>query len=255
MLDAGQSHANVSRLYNIDETMLSKWKKDRTHIEEAVSRGFGSALKIQPLKKYKELFGQAFEMYVNAREMYSAVTIQCLRNWCVAKSPEFAALAKKKQYESLSTFKKHFGLATRKRTGVTQLLPQNYEARVREFDDRLRRAWKEKNPEKIIVMDETSVLWNPVATYTLENAGARRVVIKCDNEKKASTALLWGFVEIECKDDQPVVTRCEHGNPLLIFKGQEERWLKPRQGSIFNKMISRFVQERARTGGTTRAFF
>jgi hypothetical protein len=120
----GMSRNTVAEKYNIDPTLLSKWKKERSCIEDAVARGFGNKFKIAPLRVYKDVFEKAFEVYSKARAMYAGVSIQYIRSFCVAHNEQFARLKKKTQFEELQTFRQHYNLASRKRTGVTQLLPK-----------------------------------------------------------------------------------------------------------------------------------
>ena len=118
----------VERSKNVPHGTLTTWAKKRKEIETAVARGLGDLVKIQPLAVYKALFEELYDAYVGAREMFFAVTVQWARSWCCAKNEEFAKLPIKRQYENLQTFKRHYNLSVRRRSGLTQFLPMNSKA-------------------------------------------------------------------------------------------------------------------------------
>jgi hypothetical protein len=72
----------------------------------------------------------------------------------------------------------------------------------------------------MVVLDETSVLWNPLSRYTLEEKGAKRVIVKVDDKKKAPTALLWGCAKLTYDEEgKPIISEVAQGDPFVILKG------------------------------------
>ena len=211
-----RGRAYVQAHFNIPPSVLSEWSSDRPRIEQYVLRGFGDYSAVQPLKKYKALFEEAHRMYLAARDLYAGVSMASVRSFCCSQSEDFRKLLPKKQYESLAVFKQHYGLSVRRVTGLTQLLPQNADARVAQFHLMLHNAYRESQPEQLILLDETAVWWNPSAATTLAPRGAKRVVIHADDEKKMSTALLWASCSVTSSGDIESPT---FGKPLVIFKG------------------------------------
>ena len=106
--------AYVERTKHVPHGTLSAWNKSRKEIEQAVARGLGHQVKIQPLAVYKVMFAELYDAYVAAREMFFAVTLQWARGWCCAKSVQFSNLPVKRQYDNLQTFKRHFNLSVRR---------------------------------------------------------------------------------------------------------------------------------------------
>jgi hypothetical protein len=152
--------------------------------------------------------------------MFYGVSIQYLRAFCDAESKEFQELSRVSQYKALGRFKNHFNLALRRRSGVTRFLPQDSDMRINEFYKKLRTSFKEEKPNKIVVLDETAVFWNPITQTTLEHKGAKSVKIIADDEKKMATALLWGSMEVTYASNGDLrIGNYEHGRPLVIFKG------------------------------------
>jgi transposase-like protein len=210
----------VSETHNIPPATLKRWRSQRVTIEQVIARGLGHCQKVEPLRTYKQVFEKAFEMVVAVREMYLGVSMQFLRAFCASENRHFRALSRKKQYKNLATFKRHFNLSLRRRTGVTHLLPKDSNQRIENFYAELRSSFKEARPRRIVVLDETAVLWNPISQTTLEHRGSKNIKIIADDEKKMSTALLWGFMDIsfDAKGDPQVEKVC-HGKPLVVFKG------------------------------------
>ena len=72
----------------------------------------------------------------------------------------------------------------------------------------------------LIVLDETSVLWNPILRKTLAQRGARTVKAVSPNDKLKSTVLLSGEVVLDWgKDGSYDVVSVRHYTPFMVFKG------------------------------------
>ena len=141
-----------------------------------------------------------------------------IRCYCCSKSADFKALPLKHQYERLREFKRHFGLSVRRVSGLTQLLPANAEEA---FLDMLRREYCRSPPQRVILLDETGVLWNPAAPTTLEKTGAKKVAVKVAYEKRQSTALLWASCDLRVQGEELIMENFYFGPPVVVFKGTE----------------------------------
>ena len=201
----------------------ASWMANYEDIKKAVQRGFGTLTKLMPLVKYKELFEQAYKYYCTAREMFSAVPMYHIRLYCMQNSEEFSKLKVKDQYFRIGEFEMHYGLSARRRTGLTQLLPSNFqerhEAHFRVVENSLK---DECFPEFIILLDETGVLWNPAPTTTLAPKGSKCVPIRIKYEKKQSTCLLWVSECIKRNEKGYEIFNAKYENPYIIFEGKKE---------------------------------
>ena len=234
----GTSVSYVASSKKINPTTLYHWRAPemRKEVERAVCTGRGNAVKLHPLLKYGELFEALYQMYLVAREMLLGVPISLARLWCCGQNESFAKLPQKAQYESLSVFKTHFGLSLRRTTGLTQLIPKDHEERVKTFYVKLRAQFCKIKPTNIVVMDETSVLWNPASDTTLATLGAKHVTIRCEDEKKASTALLCAKVSVKWTDNEFEVISATHAAPFIIFKGMPGATVYKQANEYANKV-------------------
>jgi hypothetical protein len=139
--------------------------------------------------------------------------------WMARLSEEFASKSLRRQYEWLACWRKHFALSTRRRSGVTQLLPLNFEERCREHFALIASQLAKCKPKVIVFGDETAALWNPAAVMTVAPRGAKSVAVRVENEKKMSTVLLWATAKIYWQPDGTYKMKVQHGKPLVIFKG------------------------------------
>jgi hypothetical protein len=207
--------------FEVGERQLRKWRRQRTEIARAIRRGFGKHEKIRPLTKFGAVFDKAFDLYKKGREMLFAVTPLMIREYCMANDASFNTASLSSQRRALRRFKKHFGLSSRRPTGVTQILPTDAEARIEKYHHILGEEFSRRKPQKVCIGDETSVLWHAASPCTLAETGTKILKLAVKDEKKCSTAWLWGIADISYDPTQDgVKVSFAHGQPLVIFKGQ-----------------------------------
>ena len=199
---------------------MRSWLSEEWHIRDQVFYGRGSQRKFRKLTKYKELFEDLYMEYVRQRDFMHGMCIESARLFCALRSDEFAALSFARQYENLRTFKRHFGLCIRRTTSTAQFLPIDADIEVREFIRLLRRAFDWKRPERIIVLDETSIQWYKPLTNTLAEIGTQSIKAISPNDRLASTGLLVGECKLEWRRgvQEPTLYDVKHHSPWVIFK-------------------------------------
>jgi hypothetical protein len=198
----------------IPPSTVESWMEGRIEIEHACECGHGDSRRLQPLRKYRELFERAFDVYLQARDILLAVNTATLREYCAAKNDDFRSLSLRSQQKEMKVFKQHFGLTLRRRTGICQLVPQDSDQRVADYHRLLGSLHRASKFTHVVVCDETSVLRNPSSNTTLARRGEKHVTVRVRDEKSSATVLLAAVHSIN--DDKTSLIR-----PQVIFVGSE----------------------------------
>ena len=215
-----QSLTAVATNNNLDKSVLSRWVEDAPNVIAMASAGRGREKKKRPLTKNAEIAKTAYMHYKIYREMLTAITPQNLIRWLTRKYPEdFGSKSEAYKHKFIRTWRRHNCLSIRRKSSLTQLVPAKLKLYEGQFFTMLRSSYEKKRPKHIVFLDETAVLWNPVGNITIEQRGSQSVPIRAENEKKSSTALLWGTADIQYRDDFPSQIRSQHQKPWIIFSG------------------------------------
>ncbi len=78
----------------------------------------------------------------------------------------------------------------RRLSGTHQLLPGDYFARVDDYYNKLRKMYTKHPYRRVIVADETFVLFEAAGSTTLEVRGTQKVAVTVQDEKGGVTAHL-----------------------------------------------------------------
>jgi len=186
----------AAKKFGIARSSLQLLFKQRQHLDQACARGQGGQYKIMPPTRYAELYEAAYKYVVAARECLHGVSTRMVRLFCIGANAAFAKLDEKSQCECLAVWRRHYGLSIRRVTGKPQILPRDAEVRVKEFAERLTAAKNTHPPARIVVCDETSVIWYAVGKTTIDFRGAKEVKVLSENDKLATTALLGAIVSV-----------------------------------------------------------
>ena len=202
----------AARAMKVDDRTVRGWTAVADSIVDAVQRGQGHLLALQPLRVYADLSKQLFANYLSVRELYGAVTQRMLMEWGDKLDPNFKSLSVRAKFKVLHRWREHVGIALR-RGSRTQMIPKNHVELIADFHKRLAAMHVAKNYDCILVGDETFVLHDPIAHSTCAGRGEQQVKIKTSDAKGGATVFLTALWE----RSNNVVSQLR---PFCIFAGQ-----------------------------------
>jgi hypothetical protein len=142
--------------------------------------------------------------------------------WGNEINADYRALSLEAKLRNIGTFKRHYNLSRRKKTGCTQLLPRDAAEKVANYNAMLFAAHAEHKFTRIVVADETFVLQQSAAAYTLAERGSKQVKLKVLDEKAGMTVMLAAMSELVVNENGEGTWRTSQLQPMVIVKAVAE---------------------------------
>ncbi|GBC16278.1 pogo transposable element with KRAB domain [Rhizophagus irregularis DAOM 181602=DAOM 197198] len=232
-LENGRNAA--ARNFNLNAPMVGRWIKqsDEWEKENKKKKHVGSGRKAFYPKAEDKLYNWIIEQRKKGLAVnYTSVKLQMYK---IIKEPAMQVLypAGEDKFQGtlswIQSFMKRFDLSLRRRTKISQKLPEDIDAKLEEFRRyiiRLRTLYN-FDLNSIYNMDETPVWFNMAGNMTINNKGDKTVHIRTTgNDKNRFTVVL------TCSADGSKYP------PICIFKGKQ----LPR-GEIIPKGVICWFQE------------
>lgn len=186
--------------FNLDASMVGRWVKASANWNSEISlnsKRIGSGRKAY----YPEAERKLYDWLIGQRKQGLAVTYTILKIQMldILKEPDMAGLYNdvsrdfKTSDRWLSAFMKRYNLSWRRRTKISQKMPEQTQELLSNFHKFVTELRIEKSfePCNILNMDETPVWFDMAGNFTVEQKGAKTVQIRSTgNEKNRFTVVL-----------------------------------------------------------------
>ena len=212
--EQGHSKRSTANKFNIEPKQLREWIKNKEHLLKAAP--YIQRLNTGARPKYPQLEVELMEWFRESRSQLKVVT----RYMIQAKA---RSLAKKQVYEAeyrgiknarfsqkwVDGFMTRHNLANRRKTTISQRLPENYIEQQSEFLSYvLFRRREHQYPLSLIAnMDETPMAFNLPNNTTVEQRGTRTVSILSTGHERSNFTVV-----LTCMSDGTKLP------PVIIFK-------------------------------------
>jgi transposase-like protein len=196
-LENGRNAA--ARHFSLNAPMIGRWikQRDKWEKENKKSKHIGSGRKAYYPKAEEKLYNWIIEQRKKGLAVnYTSIKLQMYK---ILKEPTIQVLYPMGEHEFQGTlswihlFMKRFDLSLRKRTKISQKLPEDLEEKIEEFRRFIIRLRTQYNFElnSIFNMDETPVWFDMAGNITVNNKGDKTVHIRTTgNDKNRFTVVL-----------------------------------------------------------------
>lgn len=168
---------------------VSNWRNDMPFLLEWASAGRGEDLKMRRPTVWGELYRTTYSLYIAYRDNGDAITTCRLREW-MERDEHFNKISLGRKRANVLYFLSIYRLTIRCVTGVPQICPSDWSARILSYNRRLMTACRTHQFYWIAFGDETFVLRHPTVKKVVTERGKKHVSIKKFGDKEGATVFL-----------------------------------------------------------------